>query len=97
MNNFNFTAQDVIQVLVLTGGLIWQLSLIEKSLNKEINNLEKSILEKISNRFHILRDELNRVYGVLDERVDILEKQNEVLRYRVDNIEKVLSQTTIDR
>jgi hypothetical protein len=97
MNNFNFTAQDVIQVLVLTGGLIWQLSLIEKSLNKEINNLEKSILEKISNRFHILRDELNRVYGVLDERVDILEKQNEVLRYRVDNLEKVVSQTTIDR
>jgi predicted RNase H-like nuclease (RuvC/YqgF family) len=96
MNNFHFNAQDLIQLLVLGCGLIWQLALIEKSMNKEINNLEKNLLEKISVRFHNLRDELNRIYGILDERVDLLEKKLEVFSYRIDNLEKCLSQNGVN-
>jgi hypothetical protein len=97
MDDFNFSAQDLIQVLVLGCGIIWQLSRIEQAINKEINQLEKTLIDKISVRFHNLRDELNRIYGILDERVDLLEKKQEVIQYRIENIEKALDGHSLDR
>lgn len=73
---------SILSLIVIT---VYQLAKIEKHLSDNIKDLKLELTNFIRDRTHLMKEESNKLFYLLDERIDNLEKDIVLLKEKVIN------------